>query len=111
MIRILALAIAACLIWPTPFQSAEASTRRGRIIAERQCAPCHSIERTGKSPLENAPPLRTIAAKYPLENLEEAFAEGIMVTHKGQQMPVFEMAPQTIADVIDFLKSLRPKRK
>ncbi len=106
--RFLLLAVALPLVAPAP---ADASARRGQVIAKQQCAGCHAIGRTGKSPLAKAPPLRTLTEKYPLENLEEAFAEGIVVSHNAPEMPAFEMEPRQIADLIDFLKSLRPKRR
>ncbi len=83
---------------------------RGKAVAEKLCAPCHATGRSGASAARNAPPLRSLGARYPLESLEEAFAEGIMVTHKGQDMPPFELQPRTISDLIAFLKSVQAKR-
>lgn len=110
MIRALGLSI---LITATlaPASEAAASARRGQAIAKENCAACHAIGRTGKSPLAKAPPLRVVATKYPLESLEEAFAEGIVVSHRSPEMPPFEMEPQQIADLMDFLRSLQPKKK
>lgn len=84
---------------------------RGKAVAENLCGPCHATGRSGASPLRNAPPLRTLSTRYPLENLEEAFAEGIMVTHKGQDMPPFELQPRTISDLIAYLRSVQVKRR
>jgi cytochrome c len=73
----------------------------GRALAEERCARCHAIEKTGESPFPLAPPLRDIAKRYPLEGLEEAFAEGIVVGHPA--MPEFEFEPDQIAGLIAFL--------
>lgn len=105
---ILIPALVLLLALPSPV---DASARRGQVIAKQQCASCHAIGRTGKSPHAKAPPLRTLAGKYPLESLEEALAEGIVVSHNTPEMPAFEMEPREIADLIDFLKSLRPRRR
>ena len=105
----LTFTFAATAMAPAAAQSA-ASIKRGQAIAQQQCAACHAIGRTGRSKLRNAPPLRTLAARYPLESLEEAFAEGVMVSHKGQNMPAFELSPQTINDLIAYMKSLSAKR-
>lgn len=106
--ELLILALLSPLALPSP---AEASARRGQALAKQHCAACHSIGRTGKSPMERAPPLRTLAGKYPLENLEEALAEGIVVAHDAPEMPAFEMEPQQIADLIAFLRSIQPRRR
>lgn len=80
---------------------------RGRALAEVNCSTCHAIGRTGDSPYPPAPPFRTLPAKYDVEGLAEAFAEGIEVGHRGpRQMPAFELTPDQIDDLIAYLKSL-----
>jgi mono/diheme cytochrome c family protein len=79
----------------------------GRALLEESCARCHSIEQTGASPFEPAPPFRTLGARYPLENLEEALAEGILGGHPA--MPEFVFEPEQIDAIIAYLKSLQPE--
>ena len=80
-----------------------------RRSSRRICASCHAIGAKDTSKLAKAPPFRDIVKKYPLENLEEAFAEGVVVNHNAPEMPEFEMEPRQIADLIDFLKTLQPR--
>jgi cytochrome c len=80
------------------------SVERGRVILEENCARCHSIGEAGVSPLAPAPPFRTLHDRYPLENLEEALAEGIISGHPA--MPEFSFEPDQIGDIIAYLKSL-----
>ena len=80
------------------------SVQQGRELARANCARCHSIERSGDSPLKSAPPFRSLHQRYPVENLEEALAEGIVTGHTD--MPEFRLEPDQIADFIDFLKAL-----
>lgn len=75
--------------------------KRGQAIAERLCAQCHAVGKTGKSPHKDAPPFRTFAAKWPLEDLEESLAEGIVTGHPD--MPPFAFEPDDIAALIDHL--------
>jgi hypothetical protein len=63
-----------------------------------------SIDRVTASPLAIAPPFRTLHKKYPVENLEEALAEGISTGHPT--MPEFRFDPGQVNDFISFLKSL-----
>ena len=77
---------------------------RGKAFAERNCAKCHAIGMEGESKLPLAPPFRTLSSKYPVENLEEAFAEGIVTSHA--EMPVFQLEPPQINALIEYLDSL-----
>jgi mono/diheme cytochrome c family protein len=82
----------------------EPPAQRGLTIAKTYCARCHSIDRVTASPLTIAPPFRTLHKKYPVENLEEALAEGISTGHPT--MPEFRFELDQINDFIAFLKSL-----
>ena len=78
--------------------------QRGLVFVRTHCASCHSISRVGPSPLAIAPPFRTLHQRYPVENLTESLAEGIVTGHAT--MPEFRLDPDQIGDVIAFLKSL-----
>ena len=78
--------------------------QRGRVFVRTNCMQCHSIDPVGPSPLSEAPPFRDLHKSYPVESLEEAFAEGIRTGHPG--MPEFRLEPDQIGDLIAFLKSL-----
>ena len=61
---------------------------------------------TGASAYPPAPPFRTLHERYNVENLAEAFAEGVVVAHKGPvQMPEFMLSPEEVDDLIAYLKS------
>jgi mono/diheme cytochrome c family protein len=88
------------------------SVARGREFVKEHCSSCHAVGRTGRSPYRPAPPLRTLNDKYDVEGLAEAFAEGIIVGHKGEkQMPEFVLQPNEIDDLIAYLKSLKSKHR
>jgi cytochrome c len=74
------------------------------VFVQTHCAGCHAIGRVGESPLPIAPPFRTLHTYYPVENLAEAFAEGITTGHPT--MPEFRLDPAQINDVIAYLKTL-----
>ena len=77
----------------------------GASLAAKLCARCHAIGATGTSPHEAAPQSQTFAQKWPLENLEEALAEGIVVGHPA--MPVFELSTDEIDNLIGYLGTLQ----
>ena len=84
---------------------AQERVARGREIADAACSPCHAITRQGSSPNPAAPPFRTLGQKYPVENLEEALAEGILVGHPG--MPQVRMSPEDIGAFLAWLKTIQ----
>jgi len=77
----------------------------GRGFAEQNCAGCHSIERTGDSPHPDALPFHRLSENYPVRDLEEALAEGIFVGHPD--MPPFQLAPEEIDDLLDYLEAIQ----
>lgn len=85
---------------------ARADTAAGHMIVEENCSKCHAVENTGDSPNPKAPPFRTFKSKWPLENLEEALAEGIVVGHEGAEMPEFVFEPDQISDIIAYMDTL-----
>ena len=85
-------------------QAQEPALQRGLAFVRNNCARCHSIDKVSLSPLAIAPPFRDLHKRYPIESLQEAFAEGIQTGH--QNMPEFRLEPDQIGDVIAYLKTL-----
>jgi cytochrome c len=83
--------------------------QRGRVIAKTNCARCHAVGTSGASVNPKAPPFRHIARKYPLANLEEALAEGIVVGHEGSEMPPFALSTEQIEALLAYLSSIQKK--
>ncbi|KQT59893.1 hypothetical protein ASG52_19330 [Methylobacterium sp. Leaf456] len=100
MRRVLAIALA---LLPLAAQAGP-STRRGESIALATCARCHAVGRVGVSPLTEAPPFRDLHRRYPVEDLAEALAEGIVTGHPT--MPEFRLDPDEAQNLIAYLKTL-----
>jgi mono/diheme cytochrome c family protein len=81
---------------------------RGEALVKENCARCHAIGKEGDSPHKEAPPFRTLSAKYPIEDLAESLAEGIMSGHPD--MPIFVFGPQDVQAVIDYLESIQEQQ-
>lgn len=82
-----------------------ASEARGKALVEARCAACHSVGRTGESPVAAAPPLRHLGTRYPVADLQEAFAEGITNGHAG--MPQITLEGDEVADLIAYLRDVQ----
>ena len=80
----------------------------GRDIADAHCAACHAVGSFGDSPSSDAPPFRTILARYNEANLQSDLIEGIQVAHP---MPVFQINPQGVDALIAYLRTIQEKPK
>lgn len=78
---------------------------QGRAFVTARCSTCHAVERSGDSPVAEAPPFRTLSARYPLENLAEGLAEGLYVGHPV--MPEFELTPEEVDAVIAWIGAIQ----
>ena len=76
----------------------------GKTLVELNCARCHAVDRTSESNHSDAPPFRTLSQRYPIDALEEAFAEGISTGHPD--MPEFVATPDQIGAILDYINSL-----
>lgn len=85
-------------------QAQTGQPQRGEAFATANCARCHAIGRAGTSPLAEAPAFRTIHRRYPVSQLAEALAEGIVTGHSA--MPEFQMNRTQIADFLAYLRTL-----
>ncbi len=90
----------------TPAGAAEKDlTDKGRVLVEKNCSRCHAIGKEGDSTHPEAPPFRTLSSRYPIEDLAEALAEGIVSGHPD--MPIFVFSPTDVQAIIDYLKSIQ----
>jgi cytochrome c len=80
------------------------AAQRGLVITRTNCSRCHAIGKVGESPLPIAPPFRSLHERYPVEDLQEPLAEGIVTGHSN--MPEFRFDPGQVGDIIAYLKSL-----
>lgn len=115
--RVLAAAIAAlAVVWgcaaiqqPAPADAQpQANVEEGRRLAEVYCSTCHAIGTEGESRHPSAPPFRTLSRNYPVNALEEAFAEGVLVGHPD--MPEFRLEPEQINDLLGYLESIQERQ-
>jgi mono/diheme cytochrome c family protein len=105
------LLLGACLalLWlALPAPAAETNmAEKGEALVKENCARCHAIGKEGDSPHKEAPAFRTLSAKYPVSDLAESLAEGIVSGHPD--MPIFVFGPQDVQAIIDYLESIQEK--
>jgi cytochrome c len=81
---------------------------KGEALVRENCSRCHAIGKEGDSPHPPAPPFRTLSNKYPVENLAESLAEGIVSGHPD--MPIFVFSPHDVEAIIQYLQSIQVKQ-
>ena len=82
-----------------------ASPQRGAVLVAMHCGGCHATLKQGASPFAAAPPFRELGQRYPVEDLQEALAEGIVTAHPA--MPQFRFSPDDVNDIIAYLKTIQ----
>jgi cytochrome c len=87
-----------------PLAAAEGGTAEGKTILQTHCARCHAIDATGSSPLAKAPPLREVYLRYPIDQLEQGFAEGMGSRHRD--MPQIQFSDDQVVAILDYLGSI-----
>jgi cytochrome c len=94
------------LLGTLPAWAAETDlTAKGEALVKKDCASCHAIGKEGDSPHPQAPPFRTLSSKYPIEDLAESLAEGIVSGHPD--MPIFVFNAHDVAAIIEYLQSIQ----
>jgi cytochrome c len=95
--------------WAEPAYADAALIARGQALAANRCGRCHAIGKTGESANPKSPPFRYLSRRYPLSDLQEALAEGIIVGHEGLEMPQFQFSPRMIDALLAYMNSVQAK--
>jgi mono/diheme cytochrome c family protein len=80
-------------------------TAKGEVLVKENCSRCHAVGKEGTSPHPEAPPFRTLSSRYPIEDLAESLAEGIVSGHPD--MPIFVFSAHDVEAIIDYLQSIQ----
>jgi mono/diheme cytochrome c family protein len=81
---------------------------RGRVILQEKCGRCHAIEVVGESPLEKAPPMRDIYARFNPRELQAELSEGKVSKHK--EMPQIAFSDEDVYAILTYLYALAVKK-
>jgi mono/diheme cytochrome c family protein len=101
------LAVGALAVGSVSAQNRPATLKRGESLLTKNCARCHAIGKAGVSPHPAAPAFRTLSRKYPIDGLQEALGEGLLVGHPD--MPEFIFESEDVGAIIAYLKSIQAR--
>lgn len=102
---ILAVALVIAAAWRALAQDAGVMERRGAALVTRHCAMCHAVGRYDDSVEREAPPMRAIARRIPLERLQSQLGAGLLGGHP--RMPKFTFEPRDAAAIVRYLRSIQ----
>lgn len=92
--------------WKGVAASDAALIRAGEEIAQTNCASCHAIGASAKSPLAGAPPLRDVLNGFEDDEVVAyRFIEGMRVGHN--EMPLFNFDVRGADALIAYLRNIR----
>lgn len=81
---------------------------RGEAMAETLCVSCHAIGHSGSSLHPDALPFRQLSWRYPVMQLRESLAEGIMVGHPD--MPEWQFEAGDIEALLTYIETVQQPR-
>lgn len=88
----------------SPLQ-AQDPVQQGRKIVQEFCGPCHAIGKTGASPHADAPPFRTFARSFDLDQFPRLLERGISSNHPD--MPEFKFNEENARAVRAYLRTIQ----
>ncbi|MGZ3309438.1 MAG: c-type cytochrome [Xanthobacteraceae bacterium] len=79
--------------------------QHGRALAERMCATCHAVGRSGRSPHIGAPAFRQLDRRLDLDDFTARLRDGLMVGHRD--MPMFHFTREDARAFVFYLRSIQ----
>jgi mono/diheme cytochrome c family protein len=105
------LLIAALLVCSSATANAATSSQlrsKGKALLEEKCGRCHAIGAVGESPLKEAPPMRTIYARFAPRELQAELREGMVSRHRA--MPQIDFSDEDTDAILAYLYALAVKK-
>lgn len=84
----------------------DAGIEQGRQLVETNCGKCHAVGAADASPHPEAPPFRDLSDSFPMDALEEAFADG-RIYSGHPDMPEFIATPDQVDAIIAYIALLQ----
>jgi mono/diheme cytochrome c family protein len=87
----------------SPARTQTADPAAGEVYAEKVCAQCHAIHRSGLSPKPTAPPFKDVAATPGMTDT----ALRVWLSTSHPTMPNIVVEPQDMDNVIAYILTLK----
>jgi tetratricopeptide (TPR) repeat protein len=77
---------------------------KGKALAQKNCAWCHAVGKTGDSPNPRAPAWRHLHKRHPILALRDPLTRGIARPH--DEMPNFKLTDDEVDTLVAYINSL-----
>jgi cytochrome c len=84
---------------------AQSPAETGQALLQEHCSGCHAIGKTGDSPRTGAPPFRTLARSYDLDEFPRKLRSGVIGGHPD--MPEFRFKEDDARAAGVYLRSIQ----
>jgi mono/diheme cytochrome c family protein len=95
----------AALALLSPASAQDNLVQRGRQILTEMCSQCHSIDKTGHSPLAGAPAFRDIDLRVDLDKFTDQLRQGLHSPY--EDMPSVRFARDDARAIVAYLRSIQ----
>ena len=106
--RFLIVGLLVCLSAAASAATSGQLRSRGKALLQENCGRCHAIGATGRSPLEQAQPMRTIYARFAPRELQAELREGMVSRHRD--MPQIDFSNEDVDAILAYLYALAIKK-
>jgi mono/diheme cytochrome c family protein len=83
----------------------DSGVAQGRALAQRMCAGCHAIGRSGESPHAEAPAFRDLDRRLDLDTFMERLRAGVTAGHPD--MPAFRFTREDARAFTRYVRSIQ----
>ena len=106
--RLLTVGLLVCLSATSNAATSSQLRSRGKALLQENCGRCHAIGAVGSSPLKEAPPMRTVYARFDPRELQAELTEGMVSRHRA--MPQIEFSDEDVDAILAYLYALEVKK-
>ena len=106
--RLLTVGLLVCLSATSNAATSSQLRSRGKALLQENCGRCHAIGAVGSSPLKEAPPMRTVYARFDPRELQAELTEGMVSRHRA--MPQIECSDEDVDAILAYLYALAVKK-
>jgi len=101
---------ASLLCWSAASHAATASQLKGKgkALLQENCGRCHAIGAAGRSRLKDAPPMRSIYARFAPRELQAELREGMVSRHRD--MPQIDFSDEDVDAILAYLYGLATRK-
>jgi mono/diheme cytochrome c family protein len=106
--RLLIVSLLVCLSATANAAPSSQLRSKGKALLQEKCGSCHAIGAVGGSPLKQAPPMRSIYAKFAPRELQAELREGMVSRHR--EMPQIDFSDEDVDAIMAYLYALAVRK-